>query len=197
MEHIFKEGSKDKVFVTLHGTGGDARDILPLGSALNDSYSILSINGDVMEHGMRRFFKRHGEGQYDVEDLKKRGTALLDFIKESSEKYDFNVEDVILIGFSNGSNIAIQVMLEEDSPIKYGVLFAPLYPVDVRDGVDFSDVKVFLSMGESDPIVPKSESENVIRLFEDRGADVTKTWVHSHQITGEALEEAKKFVAKL
>lgn len=196
MLHIFKEGKKGApVFVVLHGTGGTEHDLIPLAEMLNDEYSILSIRGNVREGGMNRYFKRHEEGQYDLEDLEFRGQELLDFIKDSAEKYGFKTEDAIPIGFSNGSNIAINMMLREEADFKKALLFAPLYPVDLSDNKkDLSGAEVFLSLGKGDPIVPEDESERVVEIFKERGADVHHTWVNGHSLPQEAADEAKKWL---
>ena len=198
MLHIFKEGKKGKpVFVVLHGTGGTEHDLIPLAEMLNTDYSILSIRGNVQEGGMNRYFKRHGEGQYDMEDLEIRGKELLDFIKESAEKHGFKTEDVIPIGFSNGSNIAINMMLRDEADFKKALLFAPLYPVDLSDNnKDLSDAKVFLSLGKGDPIVPEDESEKVVEIFKERGADVQHTWVNGHSLPQEVAMEAREWLNK-
>lgn len=197
MEYIFKEGNSNRVLVTLHGTGGNAEEIAALGRELDKDAAIISVNGEVLENGMRRFFKRHGEGQYDLEDLDDRGLQLLDFLKEKSTEYEFDLEQAVLVGFSNGSNIAVNLLLRENTPLKNAVLFAPLYNVDVDDNVKLNDTNVFLSMGEMDPIVKRADSEYVVSLFEERGANVEKFWVNSHEITGEALQAAQAFLSKL
>lgn len=196
MLHIFKEGKKGSpVFVVLHGTGGTEHDLIPLAELLNSDYSILSIRGNVQEGGMNRYFKRHGEGQYDMEDLEFRGQELLEFIKESAEKYDFKTEDAIPIGFSNGSNIAINMMLRDEADFKKALLFAPLYPVDLSDNnKDLSDAKVFLSLGKGDPIVPEAESEKVVEIFKERGADVKYSWVNGHSLPQEVAVEAREWL---
>ena len=198
MLHIYKEGKKGKpVFVVLHGTGGTEHDLIPLAEMLNSDYSILSIRGNVQEGGMNRYFKRHGEGQYDMEDLEFRGKELLDFIEESAEKHGFKTEDVIPIGFSNGSNIAINMMLRDEADFKKALLFAPLYPVDLSDNnKDLSDAKVFLSLGKGDPIVPEDESEKVVEIFKERGADVQHTWVNGHSLPQEVAMEAREWLNK-
>lgn len=197
MEHLFVDGNKDRVLITLHGTGGNAQEIAGLGRAIDENAAILSVNGEVMEGGMRRFFKRHGEGQYDVEDLNMRGKELLDFLVESSKEYDFDLGNAVLVGFSNGSNIAINIMLRENSPLKNALLFAPLYNVDVDENVKLDNVNVYISMGEMDPIVPKAASDHVIALFESRGANVEKYWVGSHEITSGAINAAQTFLSNM
>lgn len=196
MLHIFKEGKKGApVFIVLHGTGGTEHDLIPLAEMLNEEYGVLSIRGNVQEGGMNRYFKRHGEGQYDLEDLEFRGKELLDFIKESAEKYDFKTEDAIPVGFSNGTNIAINMILRDECDFKKALLFAPLYPVDLSDNnKDLSDFKAFLSTGRGDPMVPEDESERVVEIFKERGADVRHTWVNGHSLPQEAAMEAKDWL---
>lgn len=196
MKHIFKQGEQGKpIFLLLHGTGGDERDLLPLAEMLDPSYNVLSVKGEISENGMARYFKRRAEGDYDLEDLEYRGQELYDFIKESSKEYEFNLEDVIPVGFSNGSNMAINLILRESTPFQKALLFAPLYPLDLQDNQkDLSNFKVFLSMGKQDPIVTQEQSERVIEIFKERGAEVHETWVNSHEITQEAVLAAKEIL---
>lgn len=196
MKYIFKQGEQGKpVFLLLHGTGGDERDLLPLAEMLDPSYNVLSVKGEISENGMARYFKRRAEGDYDLEDLEYRGQELYDFIKESSKEYEFNLEDVIPVGFSNGSNMAINLILRESTPFQKALLFAPLYPLDLQDNQkDLSNFKVFLSMGKQDPIVTQEQSERVIEIFKERGAEVHETWVNSHEITQEAVLAAKEIL---
>lgn len=195
MKYIYNENKKGApVFVLLHGTGGTETDLVSLAELLNPEYNVLGIRGNVQENGMNRFFKRHGEGQYDWEDLEFRGNELYAFIEEKAKEYDFKMEDTVLVGFSNGSNIAIQMMLKQPETFKKVALFASLYPADIVEKQDFSDVEVFLSLGEGDPIVPESESKRVISLFEERGANVTTAWVKGHSLTQEVAMQAKNWL---
>ncbi|PCF39830.1 methylhydroquinone degradation carboxylesterase MhqD [Staphylococcus delphini] len=193
MEHIFKQGKPSKpTFVFLHGTGGDENDLLPLAEILDPTYNVLGVRGNVSENGMNRFFKRHGEGQYDVEDLKFRTMELHEFLENAADKYNFDLDKVVLVGFSNGSNIAISLMLNENMPYKKGLLFAPLYPLDVPEDLDLSGKSVYLSMGKNDPIVPVEASEHVRAIFKDRGAEVTEYWVNSHELNQATVLAAKE-----
>ena len=197
MEYIFKPGIKGKpVFVLLHGTGGDERDLLPLAEMLDKDYGVLSVRGQEPENGMNRFFKRTGMGQYDLENLDFRGRELLDFVKEQAEKNDFNVEDAIFVGFSNGSNIAINMLLREDANFKRAILFAPLYSIELDDKKDLSGLDVFISMGKNDPMASMRDNETVIELFKSRGARVEEYWVNGHELTGDAVMAANYWLNK-
>lgn len=199
MIHIYKEGQKGHpVFVLLHGTGGDETHLLSVGDYLDTQATILAVRGNVSENGMLRFFKRKEEGVYDLGDLEQRGKELYHFIESSSYEYGFNLEDVILVGFSNGSNIAINILLQEESQVNKGILFAPMYPVDLSDNhKDLSDGLVYISAGRQDPIVPIEASHEVIDLFQARQAEVTSYWVNSHELTLDTLNQAKNWLKSI
>mgnify|MGYP001128800269 CR=1 FL=1 len=192
-----KGQSTDSTFILLHGTGGNEEDLLPVAAALDAKANVLSIRGNVFEDGKARYFKRLRKGQYDVSDLMTRGQELYAFIEEKAEEYQFSLEEAIYLGFSNGANIAMNMMLLEDSRINKGMLYAPMYPLDVEEVVDLPNVKVFLSMGENDPIVPRRESERVIAIFKDLGAEVTEFWVDGHELNGDNLLAGKEWLAKI
>ena len=195
MEYIYKENKKAApVFVLLHGTGGDETDLISFARLLNPTFNILGIRGNVKENGMNRYFKRHEEGRYDWDDLHFRGEELYKFIVERSEEYKFKLEDVILIGFSNGANIAVEMILQYPHSFKRAMLFAPMYPRTVEGINSYDDLQIFLSLGKWDPIVPQIESERVINLFERQGAEVSTTWVVGHKINHQAKMEAKKWL---
>lgn len=197
MQHIFKPGKKGMpVFVTLHGTGGDEANLLPLAEALNPDYGALGVRGEVNENGMLRFFKRKAEGVYDEEDLAIRGKELLDFIQQAGRDYEFAMSDVILVGFSNGANIAINLMLQPETLFKRAILMASMYPVELSAGPDLTGAKVFLSMGEQDPIVPVEASKQVIEIFQSRGAEVSGVWVKGHELNAQVLMGAKQWLTK-
>lgn len=198
MIHIYKEGQENHpVFVLLHGTGGDENNLIPVAEFLDSQASILAIRGNVSENGMLRYFKRKEEGVYDVEDLEFRGKELYNFIKDSSEDYGFSLDDVVLVGFSNGSNIAINMLLQEDSVLKRAALFAPMYPVDLSNNhKDLSGSSVYISAGRRDPIVPLSASEEVFEIFHSRNADVTTFWVNSHELNMDTLSQAKEWLVQ-
>lgn len=197
MNYIYKEGNKElPLLVMLHGTGGDERQMMPLASSISPESSVLSVRGNVSENGMNRYFKRKAEGVYDVEDLHFRGKELLDWIVEFGKENDLDLSQAVFVGFSNGSNIAMNMMLREDTLIHQGILLAPMYPVEVPTDLDLSSTRVFLSMGENDPICTVQDSENVISIFERGGAEVTTFWVNSHEVTQASLDAAKEWLIK-
>ena len=76
--HIFVPADEpgSPTLLLLHGTGGNEQDLLPLGRELWPGAALLGLRGKVLENGMPRFFRRFGEGVFDVEDLRARTNEL-------------------------------------------------------------------------------------------------------------------------
>lgn len=196
MEHIFKKGITvdSPTFILLHGTGGDEHSLLPIAEFLNPDYAVLSIRGNVNEFGALNFFKRKVEGVYDIDDLTLRAKELKAFIIEASQNYDFDIAKAVVVGFSNGANIAIEMLLKDEATFNKAILMAPMFPVSVDEQHSLSHQQIFISMGKHDPIVPISESERVVELFQSRQAQVTIFWVNSHEVNPMLLYRAKEWL---
>src|SRR6266581_612442 len=54
--HEFVPGSLKRTLLLLHGTGGNERDLIPLGREIDPTAAILSPRGKILENGMPRFF---------------------------------------------------------------------------------------------------------------------------------------------
>src|SRR5919109_2723545 len=85
--HEFIPGTSPRTLLLLHGTGGNERDLIPLGRELDPNAALLSPRGKVLENGMPRFFRRVTEGVFDLEDLKYRSNELADFVEAASTVY--------------------------------------------------------------------------------------------------------------
>ena len=109
--HEFVPGSSSRTLLLLHGTGGNERDLIPLGRELDPNAALLSPRGKVLENGMPRFFRRLAEGVFDLEDLKYRTNELADFVTAAAQHYGFATDQLVAVGYSNGANIAASMLL--------------------------------------------------------------------------------------
>src|SRR6266487_4912456 len=184
-----EQGSKGKVFTTfllLHGTGGNEEDLIPLARELDSRAAILSPRGKVLENGMPRFFRRLAEGVFDIEDLKFRTNELADFVKDASKAYQFNLQRIVAIGYSNGANMAASMLLLRPEILSAAILFRAMVPLVPETLPDLSNKHIFMSSGLYDPIVSKQEAESLFGLFKNAGAKVSLGWQESgHELTME------------
>ena len=197
--HVFVPAEKptSPTLLLLHGTGGDERDLLPLGRELWPGAALLGIRGKVLENGMPRFFRRFAEGVFDVEDLKVRTNELTQFIEAAAEHYAFNKQHLVGVGYSNGANIAASLILVNPHSLAAGVLFraqVPFTPDLVRN---FSELSVFIAAGIRDPIVPRDRTEQLAAILESGGADVSMFWHKGgHELGDDDVTAAKTWLAQ-
>lgn len=190
------DGADDTVLLMLHGTGGDESDLVPLGRMLRPGAAILSPRGNVLEHGMPRFFRRLAEGVFDLEDLARRTDELNAFIESASKHYGFDRSKVVAVGFSNGANIAASLMLRHPDSLPRAVLLSPMVPFEPQTPVDLAGVRVFIGGGRNDPIASPAQAERLAQLLRDGGADVT-TYFHTggHSLTNDELAAAQQWIS--
>jgi len=197
--HIFVPPEKptSPTLLLLHGTGGDERDLLPLGRELWPGAALLGVRGKVSENGMARFFRRFAEGVFDLEDLRYRTEELAQFIDAASERYEFSKTRLIAVGYSNGANIAASLILIHPHYVAAAVLFRAMLPF-VPDLIrDFSHFSVFLGAGRLDPIVPSGHVEELASIFESGGADVTISWRQGgHELGEDDIRAAKTWLSR-
>lgn len=196
MKHIFQKGNNTlkPTLLLLHGTGGDEYDLLPLAKMVDEEASVLSVRGEVSEHGMPRFFRRLAEGVFDEADLIALTAQLNDFIAEASEKYGFDRDNVVALGYSNGANIAASLMFHYEGALSGAILHHPMVP---RRGITLPNLagkSVFIAAGANDPICPASESEELEKALTDAGAAVAVHWENNgHSLSRTEVEAAGKW----
>ncbi len=177
MQHIFKAGtdSKKPVLLLLHGTGGDENGLLPLAEIVDPSASVLSVRGNVLENGMPRFFKRLAEGVFDIEDLIFRTNELNEFLDDAAKQYQFDRNNIVAIGYSNGANIAASLLFHFKDALKGAILHHPMVPIRGTQLPNLDTTNVFIAAGVNDPICPQQESVELKELLEGAGASVEIT----------------------
>jgi len=200
MKHIFNKGSNPArpTILLLHGTGGTELDLLPLAGLIDDQASVLSVRGNVLENGMPRFFRRLAEGIFDEEDLVFRTNELNQFLDEAAIKYDFDRNNIVAIGYSNGANIAASLLFHYKDSIKGAILHHPMVPRRGLELPDLSGKSVFIAAGTNDPICSPLESGELESLLQKANADVEMHWEsRGHSLTPTEVEAASSWYKKV
>src|SRR5215208_153317 len=194
-----EKGNELVTLLLLHGTGGNEQDLIPLGQELYPSAAILSPRGKVLEGGMPRFFRRLAEGVFDIEDLKFRTHELADFVEKASIVYDFNLKNVIAVGYSNGANIASSLLLLRPEVLSSAVLFRAMIPLTPEKIPNLETKNIFRAAGERDPIVPREQTEMLYRLFKKGRANVSLRWQknYGHQLSYDEISAAREWLSQL
>ena len=196
MEHVFYPAEKaEGTLILLHGTGGNEHSLIPLAEHLSTKMNYLGIRGNIEENGMPRFFRRIAEGVFDMEDLKFRTGELADTINQLAEKYNFSLNTTYLVGYSNGANIAANLMLQIRDIARGAILLHPMVPSRKPTDVNLNEKPILITAGTNDPIVPSAEAEELDQILRKKDAIVTLHWEEGgHGVSYNEIETSKKWL---
>jgi phospholipase/carboxylesterase len=147
---------------------------------------------------MPRFFRRLAEGVFDEEDLIFRTKELNDFLDQAAVEYQFDRDNLVAVGYSNGANIAGSLLFHYQDSLRGAILYHPMVP---RRGIplpDLSGVPIFVSAGTNDPICSPQETEELHRLFKEAGALISIHWAsYGHQLTGMEVDASAEWFREI
>lgn len=178
---------------TFHGTGGDENQFPAFGRDLLADATIVSPRGDVSEYGAARFFRRTGEGVYDMDDLA-RATAKMKAYAEAHVAAA-KPSAVYGLGYSNGANILASTLFAAPGLFDAVVLMHPLIPFEPRIDGDLKGRRVLITAGRRDPICPPVYTSRLEAWLRDAGADVILEWHDgAHEVRPNEVEAARRFL---
>ncbi|RWO31581.1 MAG: alpha/beta hydrolase [Mesorhizobium sp.] len=192
-------GSPDgSLLFVFHGTGADENQLLSLGRDLAPQATIVSPRGDVSEDGAARFFRRTGEGVYDMDDLARATDKMIGFVKahigahvEASQP-----ASVLGLGYSNGANILASVVFAAPSLFDAAVLMHPLIPFEPEIEGSLAGRRILVTAGRRDPICPPNLTSRLEAHLRADGADVTVEWHDGgHEVQSNEIEAARRFLS--
>ncbi len=161
---------------TFHGTGGDEHQFLGTAQQLLPGAGIFSPRGDVNEMGAARFFRRTGEGAYDMDDLAHRTQKMAAYV--GAWKLRYPGRQTFGFGYSNGANILASVMMVQPDLFDRVGLLHPLIPWELDPVLGLAGKNILITAGQYDPICPLPLSKRLIAWFGAQNAEVS---AHVHQ----------------
>lgn len=160
-----------------------------------DPGALLSPRGNVLENGRPRFFRRLAEGVFDEKDVVQRAHELADFVSRAADQYQFDSRKVIAVGYSNGANIAAAVLLLRPETFAGAILFRSMVPLVPPAPPDLVGVRVLISSGALDPIVPLENAERLAAMLRGAGAEVVgRVERAGHQLVAGDIAAAKSWL---
>lgn len=193
MEHLYLNKESKKTLLLLHGTGGNEYDLLQIANIIDNTANILSFRGNINENGMNRFFKRFGIGSYDLDSYVYETNNLKDEILKQVKKYNLDINNITVIGFSNGANIALGLIQEHPELLKNYALLSPDYINSKKGFKNQNNTNIFISTAENDPYVNFDNMIKLEELLKENNANVKKFLINGHQITTDVLRQLKNW----
>ena len=104
----------------------------------------------------------------------------------------------IALGYSNGANIAGAMMLLRPEVLAGGILLRAMVPLRDAPVADLAAKPVLIVSGQSDPIIPPSNSQRLAVMLAKAGADVQhRTLPVGHQLSQADLTIAKEWLGNV
>ncbi len=202
LTYIYKASATPNAptLLVLHGTGADETDLIPLAKEFGEQYNILSLRGNVSEHGMPRFFKRLGMGIFDEADLTFRTEELVHFVKELAVKEIFDINKLIALGYSNGANIAGSILVLYPDFLQAAILYRPMQPFKQLPDNWKTERKtpVFASNGKMDNTIDTAGTKKYVAALQKAGFAVTHhEFATGHQLTQQDVATSIKWLGEL
>lgn len=189
--HAEGRGDGRTLAFVFHGTGGSENQFVPLVRELLPGAAIVAPRGDVSERGALRFFRRRGEGQYDMEDLEQRTAKMAGFIE--AHVAAANPASVIGLGYSNGANILASVIFSRPALFQRAVLMHPLIPFSPPPAP--VTTSILITAGTRDPISPLEATRALEGWFAANGAPVETHWhPGGHEIDRSEITAIARFL---
>ena len=175
----------------LHGTGGDENDLLAFGQDLMPRATLVAMRGDVSEQGAARFFRRTGEGVYDMDDLARATEKMTGFMRAHVEVAKPSI--VLGLGYSNGANILASTLFAAPDLFEAAVLMHPLIPFQPEIEGDFTGKRILITAGRHDPICPPVITARLESWLREARAEVTVEWHEGgHELRPNEIEAARR-----
>ncbi len=185
--HRIARGAPGKpILFAFHGTGGDENQFFDFARRMVPDATVVSPLGDVSEGGAARFFRRQGEGVYDMADLARATDRMADFIAAHREAA--RAGPVLGLGFSNGANILANLVIERGL-FDVAALLHPLIPFQPENNPAIAGRSILITAGRQDPICPPLLSRALGDYFEAQGAKLCFEWTPGgHELCPREIE---------
>jgi phospholipase/carboxylesterase len=182
--HRFEPGSGPVTLLLLHGTGGDQHQLIDLARQLAPEAALLSPRGKVLEDGVAaRFFARRGVGDLDLDDLRVRAAELASWVADACAHYERDAARVIALGYSNGANIAVELLFRHGGLLRGAALLRAMLPYRPAGPLSLAGTAVLIVAGDADPYSSPQQVAELAELLADGGAEVQV----ARQATGHGL----------
>lgn len=179
--------------LALHGTGGDEHQFFDLARDLVPGAGVIAPRGDVSERGAARFFRRTGEGVYDMQDLARATAKMVGFVQ--AWRAEHPGRPTFAFGYSNGANILASAMMTQPDLFDRIGLLHPLVPWEPAAAPGLSGRRVLITAGRHDPICPWPLTQALMDWTGAQGALVTPH-VHDggHELRHEEIVALASFL---
>lgn len=177
------------LLVLFHGTGGDENQFIDLGAELAPGWALLGIRGQVNEHGALRYFRRFGEGNLDLGDLRQRTDEVAAHLRARLQEFGLKGRPVVALGYSNGANLVAGLLNRHPDLLAGAALWRPMNPLPRQEGHSLAGRAVLITASLADTITPPEGAAALAESLKESSAKVQLDWVPGgHGLTRQDVE---------
>ncbi len=177
---IIKE--KNPLLLLLHGYGSNEEDLFAFASELPENYYVVSARApyDLQPYGHAWYAINFDADQNkftDNEQAIESRDLITKFLNQLESELPIDYQNVTLIGFSQGSILSYAIALTYPEKIKNvialsGYLHPEIMPENL-EGKNFSHLKMFVSHGSQDQVIPVQWARQAPDFLKNLGIEVT------------------------
>ena len=196
----------NKVIIMFHGYGSNKDDLFSFAKFMNPNFLIISIQAPIqMDYNSYCWWSLNLNNdmqlQMDVKEAKNSLNELNRFISEDlSVKYDFGLNQVYLLGFSQGCMISYALSINFPKNYKKAVGLSGKIPheiINFNEKFDYSNHYFFCSHGLNDQVIPIEIGRQTDRWFSEKNINHKYLEFESaHGINSENFEQMNLWLLK-
>ena len=194
------------IVVLMHGIGADALDLLPLAKqwslTLNKTlfYSLYApFSYDLGPSGFQWFGLEDRDQTRILKEIQSIKPMFENFLEKKLNKNYLTFNNLILVGFSQGTMVALNLGLALKKTIQGilgysgGIIFSKSGKVEIN-----SKPKICLIHGQNDEVVPNKMMEASKKALEEKNFEVDTHLLDGlgHSIDQQGLDIGQKFLVK-
>ena len=196
----------DKVIIMFHGYGSNKDDLFSFAKFMNPNFLIISVQAPIqMDYNSYCWWSLNYNNdmqlQMDAKEAKNSLNELNRFISEDlSTKYNFDLNQVYLIGFSQGCMISYALSINFPENYKKAVGLSGKIPYEIinfDEKFDYSNHNFFCSHGVNDQVIPIEVGRESNRWFSEKNINHKYLEFESaHGINSENFEQMNLWLLK-
>ena len=195
---------KNPLLLLLHGYGSNKEDLFSFASELPEEYYVISVQAphDLM-YGSYAWYAINFDADdtkfSDINQAKQSRDLIVDFIDELVAKYQIDKEKITLIGFSQGAILSYAIGLSYPEKISQIVAMSGYLNTEMAkenfEQNDFSSLKIFVSHGTVDQVIPVDWARKTSPALEKLGIEfVYKEYPVGHGVAPQNFYDFRKWL---
>lgn len=195
-----------KVIIMFHGYGSNKDDLFSFAKFMNPNFLIISVQAPIqMDYNSYCWWSLNYNNdmqlQMDVKEAENSLNELNRFISEDlSTKYNFGLNQVYLLGFSQGCMISYALSINFPENYKKAVGLSGKIPYEIinfDEKFDYSNHNFFCSHGVNDQVIPIEVGRESNRWFSEKNINHKYLEFESaHGINSENFEQMNLWLLK-